>query len=169
MGKILKGSDQVAKAFKVASTAHRHSFFDDSTPKMVHVARVFMLCPPYDYTCQTVALLHDTIESGNVTAKDLIEAGFDLKIVKAVVTLSKSKGETYDTYIQRIIDSDDELTINTKIRDLYDKLMHVSTRNVPLDDDRLADLVRYQAIWLKLSMLAEEKGWVESADDVAKE
>jgi len=142
--------------------AHKNSYFDDSTPKAVHVVRVSLLCPPYDWNCQAVALLHDVIESGNVTAKDLVEDGFDLDIVKAVVTLSKEEDEDYDDYIQSIVDSDDELVINTKIRDLYDKLTHVSTRNMPLDDDRLADLVRYQAAWLRLSIIAEEKGWIES-------
>jgi hypothetical protein len=161
----MKGSDQVAKALKIAASAHRNQFFDDGTPKGIHAVRVMLLCPPYDWNCQAVALLHDVIESGNVKAKDLIEEGFDLEIVKAVVTLSKDEDEDYDTYIQSIIDSDDPLTINTKIRDLRDKLNHLATRNVPLDDDRLTDLVRYQSVWLKLCMIAEEKGWIESTDD----
>ena len=131
----MTGYEQVALAFKVASKAHKDAFFNDHTPKIVHVIRVMLLCPPYDWNCQAVALLHDTIESGNVTSKDLIKAGFDLEIVTAVVNLTHDEKDDYDKYIDDVIATNDPLTINTKIRDLYDKIVHLPTRNVEMDEE----------------------------------
>lgn len=165
----MTGPEQVALAYKVAAKAHKDAFFKDGTPKMTHVVRVSLLSPPYDWNCQAVALLHDTIESGNVTSKDLIKAGFDLEIVTAVVALTHDKDDDYDKYINDIIATDNPLVINTKIRDLYDKITHLPTRSVEMDEDATNDLVRYQAYWLQLSMLSQEKGWVESATSPAND
>ena len=150
----------VAKAYKVASKAHMHEFFDDLTPKMMHVSRVALYCPMYAWDDITVALLHDTIESGKVSIKKLNKKGFTLEVVSAVAKLSRGSDESYAEYMQDILDSKDRLVVMTKIRDLYDKLITVPLRNIEMTDKDRKDLVKYQSYWLKLNEIAENNGWI---------
>jgi len=48
-----------------------------------------------------VALLHDTIEDTDVTAQTLYNYGFPKRIVEAVLSVTRQKGELYQKFIER--------------------------------------------------------------------
>ena len=79
-----------------------------------------------------VALLHDTIEDGNVTEKYLREQGFASEIIDAVVLLTRNKKEDYFEYIKRI--KLNPLAKEVKIADLRHN-SDVSRLNFIRDED----------------------------------
>lgn len=48
-----------------------------------------------------VALLHDIIEDTNVTASDLLDAGFPPTIVEAVLSVTRNEDESYEDFVIR--------------------------------------------------------------------
>lgn len=52
---------------------------------------------------KAVAYLHDVVEDTNISFDDLREYGFSNQIVEAVKALTRQKSESYDVYIDRVI------------------------------------------------------------------
>src|SRR5947209_18119276 len=67
---------------------------------------------------QIVAVLHDVIEDTSVTANDLQRAGFNEKIIAAVLCVTHRKDESYADYVVRC--KGDELARRVKLADLED-------------------------------------------------
>ena len=72
--------------------------------------------------CQQVGWLHDTIEDTDVTADDLLDAGFDPAVVQAVELLTRPKGKPYLECVAAIIASGDRLAMIVKLSDNEDNL-----------------------------------------------
>jgi (p)ppGpp synthase/HD superfamily hydrolase len=72
--------------------------------------------------CQQVGWLHDTIEDADVTADDLLDAGFDPAVVQAVQLLTRPKGKPYLECVAGIIASGDRLAMIVKLSDNEDNL-----------------------------------------------
>ncbi len=49
-----------------------------------------------------MALLHDVVEDTDITLSDLENAGFPREVVEAVGLLTKTKGEDYFEYVNRV-------------------------------------------------------------------
>lgn len=54
---------------------------------------------------KAVAYLHDVVEDTKISFDDLKEYGFPNQIIEAVKALTKQKNESYDVYIDRVINN----------------------------------------------------------------
>lgn len=83
-----------------------------------------------------VAVLHDVIEDcPDVLFLDLADMGYTSEELRAIEALTRRKGEEYDAFIQRIIDTGGPLAIEVKMADLEDNL-DLRRLNEVTDNDR---------------------------------
>ena len=87
-----------------------------------------------------VAVLHDVIEDTSLTLSDLAREGFALKILAALLALSRREGEAYQDFVVRL--GDDPLARTVKLADLADN-SDLSRIPCPGPAD-LARLARYR-------------------------
>ncbi|GIS36085.1 MAG: hypothetical protein Ct9H90mP7_0930 [Candidatus Neomarinimicrobiota bacterium] len=71
-----------------------------------------------DNRSRTVAVLHDVVESGKISIKELTALGFDKKVCRAVDLLSRKKNEKYIDYIDRL--KGNKIAKKVKLADLMD-------------------------------------------------
>ena len=69
-----------------------------------------------------VGLLHCLLEKTQSTPFELAEIGYGEEIYSAISTLTKTEGLSYSEYIDRIINSNDELAIRVKEADIRNNL-----------------------------------------------
>ena len=79
-----------------------------------------------------VAILHDILEDTILAEPDLIINGFDLKIIEAVISITKIKGETYSDYLDRV--KSNELARIVKLADLTHN-MDITRLHNPTEKD----------------------------------
>lgn len=65
---------------------------------------------------EAAAWLHDVIED-HPTFASTVKSAFP-EIYESIVTVSRSKDETYDEFIERVINSGDELAVTLKLADM---------------------------------------------------
>jgi len=73
-----------------------------------------------------VALLHDVIEDELATFEDVVDllGGHDDPRTQAVIVLTRDKERnTYEQYVQKVIDSGSRLAVAVKMYDLFDHIM----------------------------------------------
>lgn len=92
-----------------------------------------------------VAVLHDSIEDGTITAGELLAIGYAQEEVEAVVLLTRVPPVEYEPYIERVATSGNVLAIEVKIADLDDNL---DPRRGPQDEKQAT---RYRAARLRLT------------------
>ena len=116
-------------AMQIAIKVHRGQLDKGGNDYINHPVRVERRC-----ICQEdrlVALLHDTIEDGNIESEYLILVGFSQEVVDAVLSVSRKRGEDYFEFIQRckanpigrrvkICDLEDNMDI-TRLKELTEK------------------------------------------------
>lgn len=107
----------LGKAYCVASRAHFSQLDKCGKPYILHPVRVSNRC----HTMETkiAALLHDVVEDSEMTVEDL-RKDFPENIVAIVDILTKRDEETYNSYINRIIESKNRQAIEVKMMDLAD-------------------------------------------------
>lgn len=88
------------RAIELAITAHAGQVDKATEPYILHPLRVMLSVSVTDE--RIVAVLHDVIEDTDITAKDLLADGFSTRVVDAVVTLSKTEGQSYEQYIEGV-------------------------------------------------------------------
>ena len=117
------------KAMQIAIKVHRGQLDKGGDDYINHPVRVERRC-----ICQEdrlVALLHDTIEDGNIASEYLLLVGFSQEVVDAVLSVSRKRGEDYFEFIQRckanpierrvkICDLEDNMDI-TRLKELTEK------------------------------------------------
>ncbi len=111
------------KAIELAVKAHRDSEDPPGEPYIVHPMRVLLRVSQADDADQepdlrVTAILHDVLERGTLTEKDLRSAGIPARIVRAVRLLTHRDGTTYADYVIRL--KPDPLARAVKIADLMD-------------------------------------------------
>jgi len=94
-----------------------------------------------------VAILHDVIEDADVRVTDLAQAGIPWQVIEAVVSLSRSAGEPYEAFIQRV--RRNPLATRVKLADIEDNINVL--RLVTLSAHDLARVAKYHAAWQALS------------------
>ncbi len=121
-------------AIRLAAKVHKGQVDRYEKPYILHVMRVMMRGQDLDE--QILGALHDVLERSDLTPADLEKKGFSARVLKALDHISRRKEETYEQYIDRVVQ--DSLAIRVKLHDLADKmdLLHVES----LD---MADLKRY--------------------------
>lgn len=118
------------KAMQIAIKVHSSQVDKGGKPYIGHPLRVEKLCD--DEVCKIVALLHDTVEDGDITAEYLLMQGFPTHIVDAVLFVSRNKEEDYFDFIQRC--KSNPIGRRVKIADLKDN-MDVTRLNELTDKD----------------------------------
>lgn len=112
--------DTILKACQIALYAHHgQTRRNRRTPYTHHCQNVAAKMVPDD-DAVAVAWLHDVIEDTDETAETLTEKGMPFHIVKAVVDLTKVKGESYADYLIRV--AANPLARKVKIADMLDNL-----------------------------------------------
>ena len=89
----------------------------------IRVAEPFVETPLY-----APALLHDVVEDTDATITEIVKS-FDAKTAEIVEALTRSEGETYTEYIERVKRNEDATAI--KLVDLADNLMHCLRPDAP--------------------------------------
>ena len=97
---------------------------------------------------KTVAFLHDLLEDTEYSEKSLRFIFPDI-ITDSVVCLTKQKGESYSSYLDRV--KSNEISIRVKIADLEDN-MDIKRLNILTDKD-CERLKKYHKAWLELTNL----------------
>ena len=95
----------------------RHSSGVSYMDHLVAVADQFS-----DDKAKVVALLHDIMKETNLTAMDLNYIGFPSDIVRTVVLMTREKDESYDDFINRIINSKNSMALQVKKADLEENM-----------------------------------------------
>ena len=118
------------KAILIATTAHQGQTDKAGAPYIFHPLRIMLSCKTEDE--QICAVLHDVIEDTAVTLEDLRTAGFKEEIIDALSALTKHKNETYDDFINRVIQN--QLACRVKLADISDN-MNLSRIPNPSQED----------------------------------
>lgn len=110
-----------------------------------HICTVASMVP--EGRARVVAYLHDIIEDTDMTAEKLLEMGFDLECVVAVVTLTHKKGVPYMEYIQNI--KKNPLASQVKKADLMHNMDLSRLKTVSLSDKQRIE--KYEMAYRKLT------------------
>ena len=71
---------------------------------------------------ETLGLLHDILEDTPITKEELLKLQFPLDLIERIELLTHHKNESYDIYINRLINSNDEIALRVKKYDLLNNL-----------------------------------------------
>lgn len=135
-----KKQAQLAK--EIAVSAHEGQVDKSGIDYIQHPLTVASLCTHIEAI--PIALLHDTLEDTNVTAKDLDEKGIDAEIIRVVEILTKESGTNFDEkrYFKKI--KADYLATEVKICDLLHNMD--LNRKPKIEPEKLQQLhVKYEA------------------------
>ena len=103
-------------AYRIAEEVHKVQKRRDGKPYITHVRAV---ADQVSGEAKIVAWLHDAMEDGGVTAKDLREANFPERVIEAVQAMTKDPDSkmTYLQYIEKQV-KPNELARQVKLADL---------------------------------------------------
>lgn len=87
------------KAMQIAINVHREQVDKAGMPYINNPVRVERRCARQED--RLVALLHDTIEDGDIATEYLLLVGFSQEVVDAVLSVSRKRGDDYFEFIQR--------------------------------------------------------------------
>jgi (p)ppGpp synthase/HD superfamily hydrolase len=119
------------RAIEIAVNGHRGQFDKAGKPYILHPLRVMVSLDNEDE--MICAVLHDIIEDTDIRAQDLMDEGFDQKIIDAILSVTKSDKETdYFDFIRRAMEN--PIGRKVKIADLKDNLNLTRISN-PSDED----------------------------------
>jgi len=95
----------------------------------------------------SVALLHDVIEDSEYTAEDLLNNGIPTTVVNAVQSLTKNSGESYESFIERVLEN--KLAAKIKRADIEDNINILRLNSVTEKD--LERIAKYHKAWHKIN------------------
>jgi (p)ppGpp synthase/HD superfamily hydrolase len=150
--RLLEESENVSKALKIATRAHRGQLDKAGEPYINHPKAVARMLGTEE--TQTVALLHDVVEDTAVTLGNLKDAGFSDDIITAVDCLSQREGERREEYIMRV--AKNPLATMVKLADL--KHNQDLSRIKSLGEKDFERVARYRAEEAFLKKAQEERG-----------
>lgn len=129
--KSMKHFDELReKAMQIAIKVHGGQVDKGGNNYINHPIRVSEKCSSDE--AKIVALLHDTIEDGNITADYLLMQGFPHDIVDAVQSVTRNREENYFSFILR--SRKNPIGRKVKIADLKDN-MDITRLNELTDKD----------------------------------
>ncbi|MEA5673257.1 GTP pyrophosphokinase [Pseudomonas sp. MH2] len=104
------------RAIVVATRAHEGQIDKGGAAYILHPLRVMARVSTPEQ--RIVAVLHDVLEDTPLTLSDLAREGFTLKILAALLALSRREGERYEDFVVRL--GSDPLAREVKLADLAD-------------------------------------------------
>lgn len=120
----------LGKAIEIATTAHAGQTDKGGVPYILHPIAVADGVETAEQ--KIVAYLHDVIEDTNITAGDLLAAGFPDNIIEAITVITKKDGVPYMDYLQSV--KENELARVVKMSDIRHN-MDLSRIANPTDKD----------------------------------
>lgn len=136
------------RAIVVATRAHEGQIDKGGAAYILHPLRVMERVSTPEQ--RIVAVLHDVLEDTPLTLSDLAREGFTVKILAALLALSRREGERYEDFVVRL--GSDPLAREVKLADLADN-SDLSRIVCPGPDD-IARLSRYREASAYLQALA---------------
>lgn len=114
--KLKESNDLIYKSLEIVVKVFNDKKDKSNIPYIVHLLKVYegVDC----YIEKVCALLHDLIEDTSITYNDLKELNYPDNVIEILSYLTKIKGEDYNNYIKRIIDSNNIHVYNIKLSDL---------------------------------------------------
>lgn len=119
-------------AIALAVLAHAGVTDKQGQPYILHPLRVMertrkmmMLTPYAAHDAMSVAVLHDVVEDTEWTFDNLRELGFSDKVVDAVESVTKRKGENYVKFVRR--SAKNEIGRIVKLADVQDNHSRIPT------------------------------------------
>jgi (p)ppGpp synthase/HD superfamily hydrolase len=95
----------------LATNAHAGQFDMGGTPYILHPLEVMRLVNSDDEEIQCIAVGHDLLEDTKVTIFDLYNAGMTQRVVEGIVALTKTEGQTYDEYKEKVFANRDAMIV----------------------------------------------------------
>lgn len=142
----------VEKAIALAAQAHAGQLDTNGTPYLFHPLRLMLQMP--DAQAQMAAVLHYTVEQTSLTLQDLLEAGFDAEVVKAVQILTRAPEESRMSAAMRA--ARHPVAILVKLADTRDNM---DLGRIPCPDaDDLARMREYEQVLAYLEASIAQKG-----------
>ena len=89
----------IEKALQIAIKAHKGQTDVGDKPYILHVLRVMNSVDKDEE--KITAILHDVVEDTDWTFNKLKKEGFSNKIIEAIDSVTKRKGEDYFTFVNR--------------------------------------------------------------------
>lgn len=104
------------RAIEIAAKAHKGQVDKGGVPYIRHCLRVMKRVAGEDM--KIAAVLHDVVEDTSLTLDDLRAEGFSEKVVEAVDSLTRRRGEDYSLFIMRA--ASNHIGLNVKMADLFE-------------------------------------------------
>jgi (p)ppGpp synthase/HD superfamily hydrolase len=119
-GKTLKNmtAELLEKAIVIAEKMHHGQVDKAGAPYISHPLSVMNQVQTLEE--KIVAVLHDAIEDTPLTLADLEREGFPAHILQAIDAISKRKGESEESYLERVMSN--RLALRVKIADITDNM-----------------------------------------------
>ena len=144
----MKKGHMLGTMLVLATNAHAGQVDRGGSPYILHPLKVMHYLKSTDEELQCIALGHDIIEDTDTTYSDLAKAGMSERVIEGIRALTKVRGESYDEYKQRVLQSKDAMLVkrcdlrhNTDIR----RLKGVSDKDI----QRMA---KYHSFWLEIEV-----------------
>lgn len=118
-----------------------------------HVSRVAIsLSKRYgeDTFLVNLAYMHDMIEDDLITNEELKERGYSQEFLDSLSLLTRKKEDSYEQYIQKLIDSEDINALRVKRADLEDNMNLTRLKIVTKKDVKRVEN-RYIPTWYKVN------------------
>jgi (p)ppGpp synthase/HD superfamily hydrolase len=106
------------RAIAIAAKAHEGQVDKAGKPYLDHP--LFVMENVNSLEQKIVAVLHDAVEDSELTLEQLRSEGFPEVLVSAIAAITKIEGETYATYLERVIAN--PIALRVKIADVTHNL-----------------------------------------------
>jgi ppGpp synthetase/RelA/SpoT-type nucleotidyltranferase len=120
----------IQNAIKLAAQAHCYQVDKAGVPTFFHLA--YVASRGHNEEERVCGLLHDLMEDTDITAQDLLDAGYSASIVAALELLARREDEVYSDYIERL--SHNTLARKVKMVDLEHN-MQIARISNPTEED----------------------------------
>ncbi len=118
------------RAIQIATFAHWGQKDKAGNPYILHPLRIMLKMDTLER--MMIAVLHDVIEDSHWTLENLRDEGFSPTVIKGVDALTRRRGETYQSYIERV--KHHSLVIPIKLGDLEDNMNMLRLKEVNQKD-----------------------------------
>lgn len=150
------------RVVEIVNDAHKGQTDLAGKPYVHHPIRVanMMVQPRH----QMIALLHDVLEDSLITENYLINQGVPMDAVFTLRRLTKVKGQTYDEYIEGMVDDLDAVVV--KLGDLRDNMD--MSRLPEIGEREIKRLKKYHKAYKRLTQALETHVVQEAANDATE-
>lgn len=151
--RIKDTNDLIYKSLEIVTVLFNEKCDKGGFPYVIHLIKVYSGVS--EYIEKVCALLHDVVEDTDVTYDDLKSVGYPKEVIDILTILTKTKGEDYRKYIDRIIASENIHAMNIKLSDLRHN-MDLSRIKNPTTNDYERISKRYEPAYERINVKLKE-------------